>query len=197
MNLDYAYKILISAINEAIDDQELTADEAFDYVMDKGIVVSANIPNNTYILASVETFLKYYEANGNASNWDVIASVETYLKLTEAAGGQGPERQSKSFVPSVEKILDIVPNDAQIIDKGIVESVEGEYSALRILLGEIQSSNWAVRSNMSVQEITEILANKIFDKGIVFLPLFGVEVCIASVETALKYLEQRGMSIPL
>jgi hypothetical protein len=199
MDFNNAYRILINAVNEAIDDSggELTPPQAFDYVIDKGIVYSEPTPGvlgiQNYVLGSVETYLKYAEAAGfytGTEPYNVYASVETYLKILEAIGA--PNRVSVDFMPLVEKILDVNTNDDGVLDKGIVES--GNYSILRIFLS--QANTWSKSSGDNYPELSTDLLSISIDKGVVIGKYTqdhdGVlynEVVIASIETYLKWLE--------
>ena len=199
MDFNNAYRILINAVNESMVDNELDAVDAFGDVIDKGIVYSEPTPGvlgiTNYSLASVETYLKYYESSNlyvGAEPYNVYASVETYLKVLEGSN-QSPNRNSETFIPIVERILDVNTNDDVVLDKGIVET--GNFSLLRMFIN--QANVWSVGSNMTYPELSTALLNGPgLDKGVVIgkytKDIEGVlynEVVIASVETYLKWLE--------
>jgi hypothetical protein len=151
--------------------------EVMDRLLDKGIVYNEEGDNGFYVLASVETYLKYAEAIiDNDDTYSLYASVETSLKAISAVGA--PTRQNNYFNSSVTKILNVFPDDDRLLDKGIVEA--GNFSVLNLLLKEGFASN------------AEAM-DRILDKGIVLSKVNGT-VNIAGVETYLKYAEAIGLT---
>jgi hypothetical protein len=166
--------------------------------LDDGILTSSGTGSiccpvcGPYVLASVETFLKYAEATGisNSCCTNVRASVETYLKYSEATGGSGA--CSNGFSAESTALLDNLSGEDRniILDKGIVES-----GALNPDLSSSISDLTAmvlafVDSTYNEEQLVEILA-VLLDKGIV-VSCFPGEIIIASVETYLKWAEAVG-----
>jgi hypothetical protein len=192
MNFNSAYRKLIVAVKErASDTASMTTAEVIDRILDKGIfypVISSSCGDNTdgtYVLASVETYLKYSEATGHADEYSVYSSVETYLKAQAA----GPSvRKHKLFLPSVLKLvknLDAIQYSGdRVRDKGIVE-IEN-FSIIEKLDNDIDSWDFGTSTRTEVWD-------RILDKGIVFSHVKGRGV-IASVETYLKYAEAVGLT---
>ena len=160
---------------------KLYPQETLDRMLDKGIVttkcnVCCPCEDGGYVLASVETFLKYAEAlvnnNGAEFTGDTCCS---------------------SFPAAVESTLDecfTAPNidcTDRILDKGIVEQglINGQ-SQLQHFIDWIISIMPLVGTTTTACEIFE----KIIDKGIVILCEKDTDrVIIASVETFLKWNE--------
>jgi hypothetical protein len=204
MDFNNAYRILINRVNEEIADNASSYPEntppsvveELSDVLNKGIIYSESTPGvpglENYILGSTEVYLKYSEASNSTSAYSIYTSVETYLKALEALGVP-PSRNSRSFMPSVEKILDINKHDSYVTDKGIMES--GDYTLIRLFITE--ANTWSNAFGIDYQELSTNLFNDVaIDMGIVIgkytRDIEGVlynEVIIASVETYLKWLE--------
>jgi hypothetical protein len=192
MNFNSAYRKLIVAVKESASDNARKTTEAIDRILDKGIfypVISSSCGDNTdgtYVLASVETYLKYSEATGHADEYSVYSSVETYLKAQQAAGTA--VRKHKLFLPSVLKLVKNLDANQysgdRVRDKGIVE-IEN-FSIIEKLDSDIDSWDFGDSTRTEVWD-------RILDKGIVFSHAKGRGV-IASVETYLKYAEAVGLT---
>jgi hypothetical protein len=181
-------------INPALN---LSPLEVLVNALDDGILTSSGTGSiccpvcGPYILASVETFLKYAEATGISDCCtNVRASVETYLKYAEAIGGSGA--CSNGFSAESTALLDNLSGEDRnsILDKGIVES-----GALNPDLSSSISDLTAmvlafVDSTYNEEELVEMLA-VLLDKGIV-VSCFPGEIIVASVETYLKWAEAVG-----
>ena len=208
MDFNNIYRDLVSSGSTAED---------LDRVLDKGLVYSSKSSDvyvgggqsiasgeteAIYVLASVETYLKYAEVVG-AGGGSVYASVETYLKYAEAVGG-GAERESKFFLPTINKLGEITNGEAidRISDKGIVESSWFRFSkdGVEVVANENEAlGNFNLLSRLisdyssgiiSGQPFDEVV-DRILDKGIVF-DLSPYRTVVASVETYLKYAEAVG-----
>lgn len=152
------------------------AQDAVDRILDKGIVMPdcdfcCPCPDGTYVLASVETFLKWAEA---------VAPIEV------------PGRCCNEFSPAIEGFLDCHGQSAEgwdrLLDKGIVEwgLIENNSQLPYIFqwIDQILISGGA--GSVSASEIID----RIIDKGIViYCNEETGEIVIASVETYLKYAE--------
>jgi hypothetical protein len=183
--------------------------QAFDRILDKGLVLTNESgefeapEKNIYVLASVETYLKFAEAFGtdNESEDDIdiniAASVETYLKFNEAYYSQvfnlnyNYENQTEflstwlniinwsniEWSDRTEEVEDKVEILDRVLDKGIVE------------LGYLKIKNYS--------EVYEnpLVFDRILDKGIV-ISYNGINnnILISSVETYLKYAEALGLT---
>lgn len=156
--------------------------ENFDRFLDKGMVTTkCNLccpcPGAGYVLASVETYLKYWEGLALAN------------QLVNPVG----ETCCSSFQDAIESTFDDCfqqPNTLCtdiILDKGIVEQglINGQ-SQLQNLLDWIISIMPLVGTSSTACEILD----RIIDKGIViFCEPDTDRLIIASVETYLKYNE--------
>jgi hypothetical protein len=179
---------------------------AFDRILDKGLVLTNESgefeapEKNIYVLASVETYLKFAEALGtdNESEDDIdiniAASVETYLKFNEAVRyypqvfnlNYNYENQTEflstwlniinwsniEWSDRTEEVEDKVEILDRVLDKGIVE------------LGYLKIKNYS--------EVYEnpLVFDRILDKGIVIsYREMKNNILISSVETYLKYAE--------
>jgi len=185
-----------------------SAAEILDRILDKGIVGS--IPDNfccppcgRYVIASVETYIKYIEAVAleNQCCYNIKASVETFLKFDEAAD-MIPNFPSQCDNPSFENCYDemtIKLNfDAyaidRILDKGIVEQgaigLNGSGSSYLCILTDFILSAFNLQGDI-LSTKAEIL-DRILDKGIV-IDCTGDTLVVASVETYIKYIEAVGL----
>jgi len=209
MDFNNVYRDLISS-GSTVED--------FDRVLDKGLVYSSQ-PSDVYvgggqpvigseiearyILASVETYLKYAEVVGDKRG-SVYASVETYLKYAEATSGS--ERESKFFLPSINKLREVTIGDTinSILDKGLVENSYFRLTKNNIevvsnkneslgnfnLLSRLISDYYSGFLGLDIADF-ESLVSIILDKGIVIY-LSSQKTVVASVETYLKYAEAVG-----
>jgi hypothetical protein len=187
--------------------------EVMDRVLDKGAIYSVasdDVYNGgtfssqpligsveietRYILASVETFLKYAETVGGGMG-SVYASVETYLKYAEAADGDN--RENKLFLSSINRLVaGSASMTDRLLDKGIVESSWTRVckDGIEVFANENEALNgFSFLARAVVDLATDVEDfDRILDKGVVF-DLYqtpsGGRAVIASVETYLKYAE--------
>jgi hypothetical protein len=179
--------------------------EILDIILDKGEVISNNPstdiccpgcqPYETYVISSVETFLKFGEATGgDPCCVRIRASVETYLKFNEAGFLSSPPDCNPNFDECLDELLSSSTGEEidRILDKGVVEynTLSGDTEICR--LGEFFNiaeyySNFDGGSSSTKAEIID----RILDKGIV-IGCSGSEIIIASVETYLKWAEAVG-----
>lgn len=187
-----------------------TPAEVLDRLLDKGYVMPVGDSGiccptcGPYVLASVETFLKYAEAVGLTGPeitekccTNAFASVETYLKYLEAVGT--PNSCNNGFTQEVNTLLDALGTPEavdRVQDKGIVESgsvntdLSSSISDLQDLIEAMFSHPNNV--NASFSSLAEIL-DRILDKGIV-LYCDEENLVLASVETYLKFAEAYGLT---
>lgn len=185
--------------------------EALDRFLDKGIFLpeSSEICCPTcgpYVLASVETFLKFAEAEDCTSGQGicnccarVYASVETYLKYAEAVGNDGIAdcQNNETFIDCLEEIQSTYTEEEidRLLDKGLVEygSLGTPASTQLCLLNTFVLSSFNLQT-VNPSSRPEIL-DRILDKGIVIDCNDG-ETVIAGIETYLKYKEAVGSAPP-
>jgi hypothetical protein len=180
-------KMLVSMDQAHGDNPESTKVEVLDRILDKGIVYNdiieeelSSYEDSVFVLASVETFLKFSEATGSEVSLDIYAGTETYLKFSEAVG-EPITRNRESFMPAITKIVDMSDQDSRLLDKGIVES--GNYSLLNRLIIKLVPSMYDKEKTSYAEAIDRLL-----DKGIVF-SISRIGITISSVETFLKLIE--------
>jgi hypothetical protein len=174
-----------------------------DVILDEGSVSSIPEgfccpPCGRYVLASVETSLKYLEAvsfDAGQCCYNIKASIETYLKFTETQEGR-PAYPDPCDNPSFENcyaqmISELNLSGAQInnlLDKGIVETgaigLDGSGSSYLCILADCISSAFNLQT-VDPSSKAEIL-DRILDKGIV-IDCTGDTLVIAAVETFLRY----------
>lgn len=233
-NFNNIYRRLTSTVEKAIQYDSTSTytpsfDECMNRVLEKGIVFSEksdSINHGTfsftngelegfYIIASVETYLKYAEAVG-AGIGNIYSSNETALKAFESAGTSPGGRisvdgievannissGSELFLSSIMKIEDISIYDEIHREKGIIESSylrysdsEGErlaleeiptgFSFLKKLINHYSSGVLGTASGFGE------VVDRILDKGLV-IKINPTYVCVASVETYLKLAEGVG-----
>jgi hypothetical protein len=161
--------------------------EAIDRILDKGIVYDISGEISTYVIGSVETYLKYDEALGFQSDYSVFASVETYLKAAEA---HLPIRQNKLFLPSINR-LRVLEDEVieRLLDKGVAES--GDWSLILRFVRDCKK--WADLEGINVTEFS-IIIDTILDRGIVFSQFTENSATISSVETYLGLAEAQGLT---
>lgn len=118
----------------------------------------------------------------------VLASVETYLKLWEALGG-GDNCKKCCSNTCLNDLKTIVGDDAfeYLLDKGFVEysTIDGKSYLCDIL-------EYAKNNNSSAQDVFD-LVNVLIDDGIVIY-CDGQNKVTASVETFLKYAEAEDLN---
>ena len=230
-NFNNIYRRLTSTTEkEKLDNPQQTYAESMDRVLDKGIVFSEksdSINHGTfsftngelegiYVIASVETYLKYAEALG-AGIGNIYSNTETALKAFEVAGTSPGGRisvdgievannissGSELFLSSIMKIEDISIDDDRLREKGIIESSYLRYSDSegmeRLQLEQIPTgfsflkklinhhSSGVLGTTSSFGEVVD----RILDKGLV-IKIQPTHVCVASVETYLKLAEAVG-----
>ena len=234
-NFNNIYRRLTSTVEKAIQyDSTSTYTPSFaecmDRVLDKGIVFSEksdSINHGTfsftngelegiYVIASVETYLRYAEAVG-AGIGNIYSSNETALKAFEVAGTSPGGRisvdgievannissGSELFLSSIMKIEDISIYDEIHREKGIIESSYLRYSDSegmeRLALEEIPTgfsflkklinhySSGVLGTASGFGEVVD----RLIDKGLV-IQINPTYVCVASVETYLKLAEAVG-----
>lgn len=195
--------------------------EVLDRLLDKGIVepncgVCCPDCDGVYVLASVETFLKFAEAvynpfggctfqGGCCSN--VFASVETYLKYEEAVSGDNPTC-CNGFTECTEELVCWVVQDDKnpvqakdrLLDKGLVEfgnipnNCTGVGGSSLCKFVELLAEYYTIDVDAQRSSKSEII-DRLLDKGIAIYcnPDTG-DISIASVETMLIYLEAIGLT---
>jgi len=184
--------------------------EVLDQLLDIGITIPIGNAGiccpvcGPYVLASVETWLKWGETFGctgeNIENCtcctNVYASVETYLKYAEATGAPAIGCNN-GFTEEVLELVDLLISTGEpgapqmLLDKGIVETgslnadLTSNVSDLQSLVEDLfESPNNSGTQYSSIPEILE----RILDKGLVISCING-ELVVASVETWLPYYE--------
>ena len=229
-NFNNIYRRLTSTVEKAIQyDSTSTYTPSFaecmDRVLDKGIVFSEkpdSINHGTfsftngelegiYVIASVETYLRYAEALG-AGIGNIYSSNETALKAFEAAGTSPGGRisvdgievannissGSELFLSSIMKIEDISIYDEIHRERGIIESSYLRYSDSegmeRLALEQIPTgfsflkklinhySSGVLGTASSFGEVVD----RILDKGLV-IQINHTYVCVANVKTYLRF----------
>ena len=175
-----------------------------DLLLDKGIILppSTNIccpPCNPYVLASVETMIKYLEAVTELNCcYNIAASVETYLKWAESAESEGATvcSDDSSFSNCLTEIQSLLSSSeyATFLDKGIVETghigTDGSGESWLCILATYLQSSFNLQTGTPVSTISEML-DRIQDKGIV-IECIPEGFIIASIETYLKWAEAVG-----
>lgn len=196
-------------------------DEVFDS-LDKGEFILNNnyfnFPEDTlYVLSSVETYLKFQEAQVNMEpsvlqnkKINVNSGIETYLKFWEATNGNvnynytiktGFQKQLLELVSDTtyfdEGVLQTKSEFInRVIDKGIVEFGQiGEGSKLNYseifkkTIFDIDTVTQRFSSDNSDNYLLiQLFFDIMIDKGIV-VRTFKENLIISSVETYLKFLE--------
>lgn len=184
-----------------------TLAEILDRILDKGITQNDEegelcCPDcnqdglNVYVIASVETFLKFMEAIPvNSQNSDCclnsISSVETNLKLVEAFGtsylGKNCPTNFDDCWNTINQSLSAEGSD-RILDKGIVEfgSIKGVSKLCDIYNFCVSSAT--LNNDSTVVEVFD----RVMDKGIVISCDEDRNFVTASVETWITYWEAVG-----
>lgn len=229
-NFNNIYRRLTSTTEKfKLDFPESTYAESMDRVLDRGIVYSEksdSINHGTfsftngelegiYVIASVETYLKYAEVVGGGIG-SIYSSTETALKAIEATD-ISPGRISvdgvevatdtsayKLFLSSIMKIEDISTYDYVLRDKGIIESSYLRYSdnegMERLALENIPTGFSFLKKVINHYSSGDLgvtasgfkdVVDRIMDKGIV-IRILPNKIIIASVETYLKFAEVVG-----
>jgi hypothetical protein len=210
--------------------------QIIDIYLDKGIVTSnetldlccpdciQNMNNDNvsiYVLASVETFLKFADAMGctvipaipssteqplsssYAGNCQccthIVASVETELKLYEAYNYQDEPNTlpfcSDNFNDCVNNLLsnETAETVDRILDKGIVEygSISGTSKICQI---DQYIDLFIQTEGIDALSSKAEIIDRILDKGFA-ISCHNDEITIASVETWLKFAETRGWTV--
>jgi hypothetical protein len=234
-NFNNIYRRLTSTVEKTIQYDSTSTytpsfDECMDRVLEKGIVFSEksdSINHGTfsftngelegfYIIASVETYLKYAEALG-AGIGNIYSSNNTALKAFEVAGTSPGGRisvdgievannissGSELFLSSIMKIEDISIDDDRLRDKGIIESSYLRYSDSegmeRLALEEIPTGFSFLKKLINHYSSGVLgtasgfgqVVDRILDKGLV-IQIHPTLVCVGSVETYLKLAEAVG-----
>lgn len=192
----------------------ISFEEALDGLLDVGIKTSTCdycCPQcGVYVLASVETFLKYGEALGFIPDCcsNLFASTETYLKFWEAVALTNLDVSGSCCDPRLDlcinKFLCWSSENANlnpkisfngtfetILDKGIVEygsfidnCTNEVESGLCILMNFINN-----KPDFYINSSPGEFIDRILDKGISVVCLPTGEILIGSVETILKVLQ--------
>lgn len=203
-----------------------TIPEILDRILDKGVVQSneelqiccpeCSQDDNTglYVIASVETYLKFAEAVGLTGSGGAVpalgfgaitpnndvtccvhitASVETTLKFNEACGAPTNINCPTNFNECVNSIKETLTAEGvdRILDKGIVEfgSLSGLSQVCRLKEFIDLSLELDPLNSSSNAEILD----RILDKGII-ISCYGTDIIMASVETWLKWAEAVGLT---
>jgi hypothetical protein len=218
--LDYLFEKVGRAVFSPANDNPFQ--EIVDRILDRGIIepncgICCSDCDDVYVLASVETYLKFWEAmystqfggctfqGGCCVN--VLAAVETYLKYEEAAGNDDNSTCCNGFTECSEELFcwmiqgssDPEDDKDRILDKGIVEqgnivnNCTGVGGSDLCKFTEFLAEYYAIDKRAQITSKSEIV-DRILDKGIVFYcnPETG-EIVVASVETFLKYAENIGI----
>jgi hypothetical protein len=199
------------AVNNWELDPSLTIPEYFDIILDKGSIIEgkndkiccSDCPTGdtfpkVYVLACVETWLKWAEAVGiTASGFDpegiiccnnVSASVETYLKYKEAVDDNLDDLCCDNDFEDCLLNLSQVANWGRLLDKGIVETNTVNGNTLVCTLTNLILN--APEDSLGVASFTEVI-DRLLDKGLVSY-CCPCSTIIASVETFLKWAEAVG-----
>ena len=186
------------AVNQTLLDPSASVAEYFDRLLDKGQILSdaSNICcpdcqiSPIYVLASVETFLKFadnlnwlYEENKTCCV-SVQSSVETYLKYEEAWQVDKPACCENDFEECLDKYSEIVNLD-RILDKGIVESNGFDGNTLLCKIYDLFINT--PEDLYFGSSLSEVL-DRILDKGFVVY-CCDCNTIISSVETFFKWWE--------
>jgi hypothetical protein len=183
-----------------------TLAEILDRILDKGTVetneeLQVCCPDciidgtSIYVLASVETYLKFAEAYGNLSSaccTHLNASVETTLKFYEAVGSiPNIANCPTNFNECLSDLKSSLTAEGidRILDKGIVEygSLSGQSQLCRFNEFVSQSVELDIANTSTKAEVLD----RLLDKGVVISCTDG-EIIMASVETWLKWNEALG-----
>jgi hypothetical protein len=158
--------------------------------------------NRVYIISSVETFLKYFEASEGILSCctNLYASVETTLKFTEAFGSSNiPNNYSNcpnDFDDCINSWKDsLTPSENEnLLGMGIVEysSLSGHSQVCRIREFVDLAFNNQGEANLTKSEITSMILNTGF-----VINCDNNELIVSSVETYLKWLEAQGGGGPV
>jgi hypothetical protein len=202
--MDTPYEILDEILNKGI----IQSNENFDLCCPDCIQNMNGNDVGIYVLASVETYLKFAEAMGCTVNVGFIgtcdccthikASLQTYLQYAESAGVNPPNPEvpcSDNFNSCVNALfsgLTQIEIDG-ILDKGIIEygSISGSSQLCRIN-DYAELVNSLTNNAVSTPEIIE----RILDKGIV-ISCLNDEIVITYVENWIQYAEAIGLTIVL
>jgi hypothetical protein len=202
--------ILKYFIDYCKDDNGVFDSEMFDRLIDKGEVLTNEngefeIPEkNIYVLASVETYLKFGEAYYyNESSWfrpnykyqrhelKISSSVETYLKFAEAVGitlGSGNYNGSVPY--KLFKDNDFLDSYIELIeDSGYFGDLEEKAEFIDRLLdkGIVEHGKLKFKDySDAYQNLGDL--DRVLDKGlVVFYDKKTNSIGISSVETYLKF----------
>jgi hypothetical protein len=221
----HPFDYLFEYVNRAIfnTNNRVPFNDMIDRILDKGIIepncgVCCPDCDDVYVLASVETFLKFNESlysninnincyfqGGCCSN--VFAGVETMLKYREATGRYDNSNCCNGFTECVDELFCWMTQNSKtssedkdrILDKGIVEfgnivnNCTGSRSSSLCKLVELLAESYSIDPKSQSFTKSEII-DRILDKGIVIYcnPDTG-DISFASVETWLKYAEAIGI----
>lgn len=185
---------------EPIPSTNYSPAEVLDVLLDQGLILppSTNIccpPCDPYVLASVETLLKFAEAVGSTCCYNIAASVETYLKFAEGYSGSVCENNS-SFSDCVAEIENLLtPSEyVSFLQSGLVElghiAADGSGDSWVCILATYLQSSFNLQTGSPALPLSEMLST-IQDKGIV-ISCIPDGFIMASVETYLKWAEAVG-----
>jgi hypothetical protein len=193
--------------NYSIDNasEEQSSAEVFDRLLDIGLILP--IDSNSiccpacgpYVLASVETYLKFAEAwcltEGNSCVntccTNVYAGTETYAKYFEAIGDDNTCQNG--FSSETLALTNLLTSEEvnRLLDKGIVENGSLNTNLTSNVSDFTTMVQTFFQSTFSTSSLIEII-DRILDKGLVIY-CTNDNVVMASVETFLQYSETNGI----